>query len=226
MNKSLRNLVFASLAMLTLAPMTTALQPQVAHAETTTWLTIGMRGTEVSQLQSDLKTLGYFTYPNITGYFGSITAQSVKDFQMAYGLHVDGIVGPLTQQSLSHALIKKSIVDDSTQYLGIPYQWGGTTTAGFDCSGFVYYLYSTHGVSITRSTSTQMYTWGTSVEVDQLMPGDLVFYALTGTGQVSHVGLYLGNGQFISALSSKGIAIQSLTNSYWASHYVGAKRIW
>ncbi|KEO82197.1 C40 family peptidase [Tumebacillus flagellatus] len=226
MNKSLRNLVLASLAMLALAPAAQALHPQAAHAETpAASLSIGMSGPSVSALQTNLNTLGYYTYPSITGYFGTVTAQSVKDFQSAYGLGVDGIAGPITQQNIARALVKRNLVADSASYIGIPYKWGGSTTAGFDCSGFVSYMFATHGVSIARSTSATMYTWGTPVAQDKLMPGDLVFYSLNMDGQVSHVGIYVGNGQFISALSSKGIYTQSLGNSYWAPKYMGAKRI-
>jgi peptidoglycan endopeptidase LytF len=185
-----------------------------------------MSGTLVSDLQTDLNTLGYYTYPSITGYYGSVTAQAVKDFQFAYGLSADGIAGPITQQNIDNALVKKDIVADTFQYIGIPYLWGGTTTKGFDCSGFVYYMFNSHGVPISRTTSAQMFTWGTPVAPDKLMPGDLVFYSLSQNGQVSHVGIYIGNGQFMSALSSKGIYAQALNNTYWAPKYMGAKRIY
>ncbi|MBL0389346.1 C40 family peptidase [Tumebacillus sp. ITR2] len=230
MNRILRSLAFASLSMLALAPTVTSLHPQAAHAETTsttyTNLSLGMSSPLVSDLQTHLNVLGYYNYPSITGYYGPITAQGVKDFQTAYGLSADGIAGPITQQNIDHALLKKTIVEDTYKYVGIPYLWGGSTTSGFDCSGYVYYMFTTHGVPIQRTSSATMYTWGTPVSSDKLMPGDLVFYSLSMNGQVSHVGIYLGNGQFMSALSSKGIYTQSLSSTYWATKFVGAKRIY
>ena len=117
-----------------------------------------------------------------------------------------------------------SIVSTAKQYLGIPYVWGGSTPSGFDCSGFVQYVYAKHGFSLPR-TSKQQWTAGTSISKASLQPGDLVFFANTYTSGVSHLGIYIGNGQFIHASSSKGVIISDLSNSYWASHYHGCRRV-
>lgn len=117
-----------------------------------------------------------------------------------------------------------SIVFTAKQYLGVPYVWGGSTPSGFDCSGFVQYVYAKHGISLPR-TSKQQWTVGTSISKASLQPGDLVFFANTYTSGVSHLGIYIGNGQFIHASSSKGVIISDLSNSYWASHYHGCRRV-
>lgn len=107
---------------------------------------------------------------------------------------------------------------------GTPYKYGGTTTNGFDCSGFTRYVFKKLGVNLAR-VSTAQYKQGVSVPKSQLKAGDLVFFNTLGTGKVSHVGIYLGEGKFAHASSSKGIRTDKLSNSYYKARYVGAKRI-
>ncbi|MEH7237262.1 C40 family peptidase [Bacillus sp. JJ1562] len=122
--------------------------------------------------------------------------------------------------------ILKELVSDSYNFIGIPYLWGGTTTAGFDCSGFVAFMHAKHGIDIPRNTSAGYYTMGTTVREANLQPGDLVFFDINKTGRISHVGFYVGDNKFISATSSKGIAVVSMDNSYWSKYYEGAKRVY
>ncbi|WP_232698836.1 C40 family peptidase [Brevibacillus daliensis] len=118
------------------------------------------------------------------------------------------------------------LISDTYTYMGVPYVWGGESPSGFDCSGFIYYMYNKHGIPTERTTSAVLYTMGKWVPIKQLQPGDLVFFALKKSKQVSHVGFYVGNNRFISATSSKGIHVYSLKNSYWGPAYVGAKRVY
>jgi hypothetical protein len=196
-----------------------------AEAATVT-LHYGSRGWRVTQLQKHLRTTGYFYFPRNTGYFGPITRQSVRHFQRAYGIRVDGIAGPVTLRHLQHAVVKKHLVNDSTRYRGVPYVWGGETPKGFDCSGFIYYMFRKHGVYVSRHTAQQLFHTGRWVSRSSLRPGDLVFFALESPRHVSHVGFYLGNNKFISATSSRGVWIYQLNTSYWAPHYVGGRRIY
>ncbi|MGM0902984.1 MAG: C40 family peptidase [Bacillota bacterium] len=105
---------------------------------------------------------------------------------------------------------------------GVKYKWGGTTPAGFDCSGLVSYAYKQAGITLPR-TAAEMYKKGTTVKA--LAPGDLVFYATSGGKKVTHVAIYIGDGQVIHSTTSVGVSITSMNNSYWKARYVGAKRI-
>jgi LysM repeat protein len=126
----------------------------------------------------------------------------------------------------SPSQVKQELVKDSFNYIGVPYVWGGSTPAGFDCSGFVSFMFAQHGINIPRTTSADYYTMGTSVARGNLAVGDLVFFGVNRPGEVSHVGFYVGNNEFISATTSKGIAVYSLDNSYWSQYYMGAKRVY
>lgn len=105
---------------------------------------------------------------------------------------------------------------------GIPYLWGGTTRDGFDCSGYVQYVFKASGVSLPR-TSSEQYNVGTPVSRDQLKPGDLVFFSTYQAG-ASDVRIYIGGGHTIGS-ASDGVAIHSLIESYWSKHYLGARRV-
>lgn len=121
------------------------------------------------------------------------------------------------------ANLAQKIISTGKKYIGVPYVWGGSTPSGFDCSGFVQYVFRQHGISLPR-TSAQQYTVGTAVSKAALIPGDLVFFNTSGSG-VSHLGIYLGNGEFLHASTSKGVTVSQLSNSYWAARYMGAKRV-
>ena len=124
----------------------------------------------------------------------------------------------------SEATTGEKIVTTAKKYIGVPYVWGGTSPSGFDCSGLVQYVFKAHGISLPRTTKEQ-WKVGTSISKSQLQVGDLVFFANTYTTGVSHVGIYVGDNQFIHASSSKGVIISSLSNTYWAAHYHGCRRI-
>jgi cell wall-associated NlpC family hydrolase len=114
------------------------------------------------------------------------------------------------------------VVGIAMQYLGVPYVWGGASPSGFDCSGFVMYVFAQVGISLPHYTVAQYnYPNSASVPRSDLQPGDLVFFAGLG-----HVGIYVGNGQFIHAPHTGDVVrIDSLSEGWYASEYDGAKRI-
>jgi peptidoglycan DL-endopeptidase CwlO len=114
------------------------------------------------------------------------------------------------------------IIKNAQSLLGVPYLFGGTTRKGFDCSGFVQYVYKGSGISLPRDSFSQ-FKVGNAVKKDELQPGDLVFFTTYSKG-ASHVGIYIGGGQFIHAADS-GVQITSLSNSYYSARYVGARRV-
>jgi peptidoglycan DL-endopeptidase CwlO len=112
------------------------------------------------------------------------------------------------------------VVGIAMQYLGVPYVWGGASPSGFDCSGFIMYVYGQIGVSLPHHAASQ-YGMGVGVSRDQLQAGDLVFF--NGLG---HAGIYIGGGQFIHAPHTGDVVkISSLSDSWYAATYVGARRL-
>lgn len=164
--------------------------------------------------------IGYYNkgiQVNVTGQTGnwySVTYKGLKGY----------ISADYVKLGTSNALADQ-IVATAKEYLGTPYVWGGTSPKGFDCSGFVYYVYQQYGYQLQRRASLQYANNGVSVSKSQLQPGDLVFFS-DSVDPIGHVGMYIGDGYFIHASSGKGcVVITSLSSSYYANHYTGAKRI-
>ena len=111
---------------------------------------------------------------------------------------------------------------DALRFLGTPYVFGGTSAAGFDCSGFVQHVYAMAGISLPRTADAQYDVGRPAVGGPRV--GDLVFFE-TYTDGVSHVGVYLGKGEFVHASSSHGVMVSHLSDAYWRARYLGAKRL-
>ncbi|MGZ0087203.1 C40 family peptidase [Caldibacillus thermoamylovorans] len=190
-------------------------------------LSIGSRGEEVKRVQQKLKELGYFTNSDITGYYGPVTADAVRRFQQAAKLPATGVVDSETYERLigqapAAQLDVIELVADAAELLGAPYVWGGDTPEeGFDCSGFIFYLFQQQGVTVPRTVALM---WKAGAPVSAPEVGDIVFFATTASGP-SHAGIYIGNGQFIHSGASTGVTISRLDQSYWKQRYLGAKRL-
>lgn len=114
------------------------------------------------------------------------------------------------------------LVNNALSLVGVPYLYGGTSRSGFDCSGFVQYVFKGSGISLPRVTTDQ-YKVGSAVEKAQLQLGDLVFFATYAPG-ASHVGIYIGGGSFVHAANS-GVRTSLLSDSYYSVRYFGARRV-
>lgn len=113
-----------------------------------------------------------------------------------------------------------NVTHSALRFLGVPYVFGGTSTSGFDCSGYVQHVFAMLGIHLPRTADAQFYAGKPAVGGPR--PGDLVFFQTYLPGP-SHVGIYLGNGEFAHA-SSHGVMVSKLSQSYWASRYLGARR--
>lgn len=130
-----------------------------------------------------------------------------------------GIGSATSEASVAPPSQYTGVVGIAMRYLGTPYVWGGSSPGGFDCSGLVMYAYGQMGVSLPHSTYA-MYGMGVAVSRDELQAGDLVFFAGLG-----HMGIYIGGGQFIHAPHTGDVVKISSMTGWYASEYVGARRI-
>ncbi|RNF39992.1 LysM peptidoglycan-binding domain-containing protein [Planococcus salinus] len=115
-----------------------------------------------------------------------------------------------------------SVIDSAHAVVGTPYLFGGVSSAGFDCSGFIYYAYSQAGISIYRNSSAGYYSQSSSVT--NPVAGDLVFFKDTYKPGISHMGIVVGNNSFIHA-GSKGVEITRLDSPYWQQRFAGFRRL-
>ena len=119
--------------------------------------------------------------------------------------------------------LRHELVRTVRRYLGVPYRWGGETAYGFDCSGLTMVCYRINGLNLPRNSRSQFQA-GRPVAREQLQKGDLVFFATKGGSRVTHVGMYIGNGQFIHApRTGKTVRVAKLSTPFFANTYVGAR---
>lgn len=144
----------------------------------------------------------------------TITNEDVKKLEAKYPVR--------KQRKLASRGISSSMVSTAMRFMGVPYRWAGTTSSGFDCSGFVMRVYLMHGIRLPRMADAQYYA-GIKVSRADLSPGDLVFFTTYCPGP-SHVGIYIGNDKFIHASSRRGVTISSLNDSYYSARFLGGRR--
>ena len=135
---------------------------------------------------------------------------------------LDNEVAILDAPSELGTTLYENVLELASSLIGIPYVYGGNTPAGFDCSGYINFVYSNSGMKIVRKSSLDYFLTDTT-KVENPVPGDVVFFKNTYIAGISHMGIYIGDGQFIHA-GSKGIEVTSLSNTYWKERFVAFKR--
>ncbi|HZW83286.1 MAG TPA: NlpC/P60 family protein [Candidatus Deferrimicrobium sp.] len=121
------------------------------------------------------------------------------------------------------SLAGNTMLNYALSFKGVPYRYGGTNPAtGLDCSAFTQLVFASSGVELPRTASMQ-FRMGEGIAQSGLQPGDLVFFSTNGPG-ASHVGIFLGEGQFIST-TNKGVSVQDMNDNYWGKYYRGARRV-
>ncbi len=192
----------------------------------------GVYGTETE------RAVAAFQHDNkitVTGIVTNVTWRALKKAKEKKGrvlpeIKVKPAVNAPTSSTLApygQTFITKTqgaqIVSTAKTLMGISYVFGGTTPSGFDCSGLLQYVFKMNGVTIPRLADEQ-YNLGRKAQKNQLTAGDLVFFT-TYTSGVSHCGIYVGDGKFLHASSSRGVTISSLNDEYWRARFVGAKKL-
>lgn len=151
---------------------------------------------------------------------GSMAGEGIEDSWEA--MQGQGIKVPESQPFLARNQVPQ-LLTTARKYIGVPYQFGGDTPKAFDCSGYLQYVFAQNGMKLPRTADLQ-YRLGKSMSAGKLEAGDLVFFTTYEPG-ASHCGIYLGQGEFIHASSSKGVRIDKLNDSYWKTKYYGGKHI-
>ena len=172
------------------------------------------------------KYSGYIHPDYLEPYFTNTTTSTKKSTSSASSY--TPVVEEPTMSVLSedtNSDVRTAIVEYAKQYLGTKYVYGGKSPKGFDCSGYVYYVYKQFGYSLSGGASTQMRN-ATIIKKADLLPGDLVFFNDGSASKASHVGIYIGDNSFIHAVApGKKLAITSMSNDYYEKYYVGSGRI-
>lgn len=209
----------------------------------------GDRSSDVVQLQKRLSELGYFSGPT-TGYFGTVTADALKEFQAQNGLSVDAKAGKNTREVLYSGNIAawdgtdrvanetsssqpiseaNKMLTFANEQLGKLYVFATEGPGSFDCSGFVYYVLKYMGVSTKRCSAdgfSNIESWTKISDRNALVPGDILFFLSDNSSRINHTGIYLGDNSFIHASSSNACVTVSNLSDYYDRNLSFARRIY
>ncbi len=161
---------------------------------------------------------------DITGYIRSDFVSIIEDEVTNPTSKVSASISQISSEETS---LRQQVVDFALQYVGYSYVYGAESPSeGFDCSGLVYYVFHHYGYDVARRASIQYANDGVNVSKSELLPGDLVFFSSNGGYSVTHVGIYIGDGQFMHAsCPSVGLVISDLNSDYYTRVWYGAKNV-
>ena len=147
-------------------------------------------------------------------------------YQLESGYVCGDYVVEVDASEAQSSTLGQEIADYALQFVGYRYVYGGSSPSGFDCSGFTSYVYKQFGYKLNRSASDQLDN-GTAVSRNELEPGDLVIFKKGNSSKrATHVGLYIGNNQFVHASTSKvGVIVSRMSDAYYTTGFVGGRRI-
>ncbi|MDE6181711.1 MAG: C40 family peptidase, partial [Eubacteriales bacterium] len=202
-------------------------QAQTKYVKTTAETVLNLREAPTTTSKV-LKQLPYNTYTTLLETQSGWYKVKTTDGQVGYvSSEFAVITDKIENTSSSGNVTAQTLIDFAKQHIGKPYVYGGTNlSTGTDCSGFTYSVFRHFGININR-TSRDQYLNGTAVNKSDLIPGDLVFFNTGGNSVISHVGIYIGNNQYIHCTDSKNqcVIISSLTSDYSLRTYYGARRV-
>ncbi|HEY4544184.1 MAG TPA: NlpC/P60 family protein [Tissierellaceae bacterium] len=197
-------------------------------------------GADVLKLQEQLKALGFLVIDNCTDYYGQMTKDAVSLLQETYGLKANGVTGLRTIDLINDILLGRvnkkevpnrgasrnanGIIGTASKLKGARYSYGSIGPNSFDCSGFTKYVFGQHGIDLPRSSVGQA-NYGSKVAKGDLQPGDLLIFSNTYRKGPSHVGVYVGNGKFIHASTSRGVVTDSINSGYYSSKFSYGRRV-
>ena len=165
---------------------------------------------------------GWYKIKTSSGATGYVSSEYMVTCKDSSGSRGDGTTAVAVA---SNSNMGQQVVDYAKQFLGVPYVYGGNGPSSFDCSGFTSYIYRHFGYTLNRTASTQLSN-GVAVSKSELQPGDLVFFRYNTSYPASHVGIYIGNGQFIHASTNKyQVQIDQLLTGHYANVYIAGRRI-
>ena len=175
-------------------------------------------GADIYDAKRVAQSLGIPHY--VLDYESRFRKAVIEDFADSYARGETPIPCVRCNQNVKFA----DLLDTALALRGTPYRSGGVDPSGFDCSGFVQYVFARHGIGVPREVREQ-YRVGRTIQIDRLAPGDLLFFSTTAPGP-THVGISLGGDQFVHAPSSRGVVrIESVNAGYWHDRYLGARRL-
>lgn len=204
-------------------------KPEIQETAPTETVRQGTVTVDILNVRSGPSTDTEILYKLSLGSTVSIVSENDGWYEIVYDSNKAFVYGEyirIIDASAAAAPSGNGVVEYAKLFIGTPYVSGGSSPSGFDCSGFVKYVMANFGIEMPR-TSTDQYSIGVRVKKTELMPGDIVFFKYSASSyRLSHVGIYVGDGNFIhSPIPGQTVRIDTLSSGYFSTYYYGATRV-